>query len=213
MKPSRPGSSEKIETEAHPPAGPQRRGRSRDRSLSKRILQSALEIIMMEGYSRFTIDAVARRAGVPKSTMYRRWPSKGALLADAFVNMVPFVSSHIDSGSLREDLELAFKGEFAVLRDSRARQLVVGILMESQTSVEAAASVRERAVAVRRRSGVLLLQRGIARGEVDPAADLDAALDMAIGAMWYRFLTGTGPLDDTFAHELATQLANNLLPE
>jgi AcrR family transcriptional regulator len=213
MKPSGPGSSEEIETKAHPPTGPQRRGRSRDRSLSKRILQSALEIIMIEGYSRFTIDAVARRAGVPKSTMYRRWPSKGALLADAFVNMVPFVSSDIDSGSVREDLQLAFKAEFSVLRDPRVRQLIVGILMESQTSVEAAAFVRERAVAVRRRSGVLLLQRGIARGEVNPAADLDAALDMALGAMWYRFLTGTAPLDDMFARELGAQLANSLLPQ
>lgn len=183
------------------------RGRPTNPDITKRVLQAALKIVTTAGHAGFTMDAVAKQAGVPKCTIYYRWPSKGALLADAVVSMAPPIRSQIDTGALRSDLEVMIRGNVAAIGDARLQEIVFSLLIELQASPAAAISLRERTIAPRRRSGLLLLQRGIARGEVDPMVDLDAALDMLLGAVWYRFLTRVAPLDDSFATELAQQVA------
>jgi AcrR family transcriptional regulator len=183
------------------------RGRPTNPDITKRVLQAALEIVTTAGHGGFTMDAVAKRAGVPKCTIYSRWPSKGALLADAMVSMAPPARGQIDTGSLRSDLEAMIRSNVAAIGDARLQEIVFSLLIELQASPAAAISLRERTIAPRRRSGLLLLQRGIARGEVDPMVDLDAALDMLLGAIRYRFLTRVAPLNDSFAAELAQQVA------
>ncbi len=192
---------------------PRRRGRPVDQEISKRILTATVEIVATAGYTNLTVDEVARRAGVPKSTMYQRWPSKGLLLAEALGSSIVLrPSTEIDTGSVRGDLEALLKADIAVVLQTGPGRIITGLLTEALTNVEAALLVREKIMAPRRRAYVVPLQRGIARGQVDPAADLDAAVDMTLGALWYRLLSGLGTLDNSFASELATLVAGGLQP-
>lgn len=86
---------------------PARPGRKRDHSRDAAILDAALDVLMEHGYERMTMDTVAARARAGKATMYRRWPSKAHLVADAVARMNQLevdLEQLPDTGSLREDL-------------------------------------------------------------------------------------------------------------
>jgi AcrR family transcriptional regulator len=155
------------------------------------------------------MDAVARRAKVTKSTVYRYWPSKGALMVDAYLS-IDQRHHKINTGALVRDLELALKEDFMAVKDHRFARLGVAILLESQIDLELAALMREKTIFELRQTRKKMLQRGVVRGEITPAANLEVVLDMELGAMWYRTLVGFVPLDGAYPERLAAQLARGL---
>lgn len=186
-----------------------RRGRPPDRSLVRRILEATVAIVAEEGSAGFTMDAVARRAKVTKSTVYRYWNSKGSLMIDAYLS-IDQRDHKINTGSLIRDLELALKEDFMAVKDPRFARLGVAILLESQIDPELAGLMREKTIIGLRQNRKEMLQRGIVRGEINPAANLEVVLDMELGAMWYRTLVGLVPLDRAYPERLAAQLARGL---
>lgn len=175
------------------------RGRPRDEAAHAAILEAARGIVAEAGYGAVTIEAIAARAGVGKQTIYRRWPSKGAVLLDALLDRGRALPPP-DSGNPRRDLEdyLTLVVEEIA---ARAGPSLKGLMAEAQGDAAFAAQFRERFILARRAPLIGLLQRaGVA------AAELDFAADLVFGPIWYRLLVGHAPLDAAFASALARRV-------
>jgi AcrR family transcriptional regulator len=186
-------------------------GRPRDPEVDRRIAQAALDLFADAGWAGFAMEAVARRAGVGKASLYLRWSTKEALLTDAVMWRLARVGD-VDTGTLRGDLiELATQMLDIYAGDTSRVALRLGL--------EAAAipGVAEHYEALRRaqvRAARAIVRRGIGRGEVAPDTSVTLLLDALIGgAMMHALVTPAGRRADlarnTSAH--AAQLVSFLL--
>jgi AcrR family transcriptional regulator len=162
-------------------------GRPRDPDVDRKIAQAALDLFGEAGWAGFAMETVARRAGVGKASLYLRWSSKEALLADAVTLRMARVTD-VDTGTLRGDLtELAV--QMLDLFAGPASRAAMRLNLEA----DAIPGVAEHYEGIRR-SQVLaaraMVRRGIARGELAPDAPVTLLLDtLAGGAMMHVLST------------------------
>ena len=155
-----------------------------------------------------TIDAIAAEAGVGRQTIYRWWPSKGAVVADALARHAQQIVPERDTGSFSGDLEAFLVDSFAGLQDAGLAGTLRQIVAAAQQD-EHVAGVLDDFTAVRRAALRALLERGRAAGKLAPDADVDMLVDMAYGVLYYRLLVGHAPLDQSAARSLATELTRS----
>jgi AcrR family transcriptional regulator len=162
-----------------------RPGRPRDPSYDKAILDATLEILFDRGYAGLTIDGVAARTGVGRPTIYRRWPSKPALVIAALARSVR-VSPTPDTGTLRNDL-LAFQRRQARMMDApESRRITAGLVADLVADPELADIYFRDYIGPRERSVSEALQRGIDRGELRSDADFRLIYDLLLGPLFMR---------------------------
>ena len=130
---------------------PPKRGRPRSGRTEKAILQAASELVTSSGLADMTIEGVADRAGVGKASIYRRWPSKGALAFDAVVDTILSTQPTPDTGSLEGDLLQVARIWIGGARGRRGGRTVAGLIAEVQSDPDLAAAWRERFVSRVRR--------------------------------------------------------------
>ena len=181
-------------------------GRRRNDAARDAILDAAFRLLSAPQAEALTIDAIAAEAGVGRQTIYRWWPSKGAVVADALARHARVAVPERDTGSFAGDLEAFFTDSFAGLENENYARRLRQIVAEAQRD-EAVAQVLADFTAVRRAALRALLERGREAGELAPDADLDMLVDMAYGVLYYRLLVGHAPLDRTAARSLAAELA------
>jgi AcrR family transcriptional regulator len=171
---------------------PRRRGRPRDPALDERILEQLVVLLGTHGYARLTLDELAARSGVAKTTILRRWPSKAAVAA-AGVERVALQSVDVqDSGSLRDDVHALLQGAV----DTFARgsgQFVPRLLREAGHHPEIA-DLLNTVLHTRRQSYRKVLALAIARGELSPSIDQELLIDLLIGPLWLRLLLTHDPI-------------------
>jgi AcrR family transcriptional regulator len=146
------------------------------------------------GYPRLRVDDVAADAGVAKTTLYRRWPSKEALVAEAVSRVYDDRVATVDSGDLRTDLLTLVRESYDVLTDGPGRVLE-DLVRQSGDSRELAAVVRSTTDA-RRRALHEALNRAVARGDVDPSVQHELVIDLLVGPIWTRRLVTERSLTD-----------------
>jgi AcrR family transcriptional regulator len=161
-------------------------GRPRDPDVDRKIAQAALDLFGEAGWAGFAMEAVARRAGVGKASLYLRWTSKEALLADA-VTLRMSVVADVDTGTLRGDLtELAV--QMLEIYAGPASRAAWRLNLEA----DAIPGVAEQYEGIRR-SQVLaaraMVRRGIARGELAPDAPVTLLLDTLTGGAMMHAMT------------------------
>jgi AcrR family transcriptional regulator len=180
-------------------------GRKRSQEARRAILEAALELLHEQGYARLTTDAIARAAGVGKQTIYRWWRSKAAVVLEALTELGRTIAPS-PTGSLERDVAAFLEHTFRLLRGPRGTGAVLrGLMAEAQLDPEFAASF----------AGFIAARRGALRAVLERHTragpdELDAAVDMLFGAMWYRLLVGHAPLDAAFARALARLAARAL---
>lgn len=180
--------------------GRRRPGRPRDPAYDKAILDATLEILNDKGYAGLTIDGVAARTGVGRPTIYRRWPSKPALVIAALTES-PGLSPTPDTGALREDL-LAFQHDQVRMMDMPAsRRITAGLVADLVADPELAATYLGDYVDRRRNSVWRALQRGVDRGELRSDADFAFIYDLLIGPLFMRSVVRGEPLGPDMAEE------------
>ncbi len=194
-----------VEQPAEKYPGPRPPGRPRSERARRAILQAANELLEGEGLAAVTMEAIAERAGVSKATVYRWWPNRAAVVMDGFL---PTVSSEVPfphTGHAREDIRLhmrrlteAFGGQIG--------RTVAALIAEGQADPELAEALRSRWLLVRRAEAREILELGIERGELREDLDLEAAVDILYGPIYYRLLVGHAPLDEDFADTLADHI-------
>jgi AcrR family transcriptional regulator len=180
--------------------------RTRSDRATAAILSAARELLEERGLKRLSVDAIAARAGVSKATIYRWWPSKAAVVMDAFLAGTGPRMPFPDTGSAREDLRRQLRSVIRLFNDPRTRGPFVALIAESQHDPELAKALRERFIASRRAAAREVFVRGQARGELRDDLDVEIAIDALYGALYYRLLVSGEPLRPRYADALLDQL-------
>ncbi len=177
-----------------------RPGRPRTAGVDEALLEATLQLAGEVGINGMSMDDLAQRAGVSKTTIYRRWRSKEALVLDALAHAIrPF--DLVDTGSLRGDLELYLRELGRRMETGRTSDVLPDLISAAARDAALRESLDEW-VRHRRQPLKTILGRGAERGELPDDADLDTVIDALIGAFMYRRLLTHAPLDDTFVSRL-----------
>lgn len=173
---------------------PRARGRPRSVEARAAILRAARELIAEAGTSGLTMEAVAARAGVGKPTVYRWWPDRHAVAMAALMSepapapAAPRKRSAL-AGLRRQLLDVA--EVFAAPTGRSAASLIAS----ADANSELAKAFRNHFVLARREEGRVLLAEAVADGELRDDLDIDVALDLIYGPLFFRLLLGHAPLD------------------
>jgi AcrR family transcriptional regulator len=179
-----------------------KRGRPRSEQADRAILQAASELLTERGLAGMSIEEVASRAGVGKTTIYRRWTSRGSLALDAFLAEFQAQQPLPDTGSLHDDLLAALRAWIRSVAATSAGPVLAGLIAEAQRDPVLAVTWRERVIERLRQQHRIMLDRAVARGEIPAETDYEVVLDLMFGAGYHRLLHGHQPLTDRFAQEV-----------
>lgn len=167
---------------------PRPRGRPRDELVDRALLDAALALLAEGGPDALTIDAVATRAGVARTTVYRRWRGKPELMAGVLEHVAPRLMPAPNLGRTRDDLVAIVEAALRALADADVRNLIAAIVAEATRNEALAQHFRRRLLDLRREELRDVLERGIARGELPREVEVEVAADLLIGPVYYRVL-------------------------
>jgi AcrR family transcriptional regulator len=186
------------------PAPRTRRPARLDRSLDAVILDAALAGVAEQGYDRLSMDDVASRAGVGKAAIYRRWPSKAVVVAEAIAHWRRQLGpiDPPDTGSLRGDIEavIAAMPELDTANSSTI-QVVIGVATAAMHNPVLAAALDDLVLSPPRHAVRTLLDRAVTRGEIPAGRDLSLIPDAALGLNFLRVIAGR-PIDRVYVRRV-----------
>jgi AcrR family transcriptional regulator len=195
-----------AETELETPRG----GRPRDEAREQAILEAAIELLAEVGYDAMSIEAVAVRAKSSKATIYRRWPGKAELVADAMRRRTePALEDLPDTGSLRGDLLALAQRMFAGMNGADGG-LICGLAVAVRSDPAFGRLLAAHTHEHKLRSVTGVVSRAEARGELPPGADPSLILQVAPGVALFHQMSGE-PLDAAFAEHLVDRVLIPLL--
>jgi AcrR family transcriptional regulator len=186
-------------------------GRPRSEAARVAILRSTLKLLGKNGFADLAMEDVAAQANVGKTTVYRWWPNKAVLIADAFANSTTQRLHFPDTGSLHIDMSRQMRQLVKIFRSPRGR-IVAAILAGGQSDKELIAAFRERFLWPRRKEAYATLQRGIRRGELRRNVDMDLLLDSLYGPIYMRFLIKHRSLNPDFVNRLCALVLGGARP-
>jgi AcrR family transcriptional regulator len=174
---------------------PRKPGRPRDTQRDRAILESTFKILNAQGYAGLTIDGVAADANVGRPTIYRRWPSKPALVVAALVASDRLALPAPDSGSLRDDLVALQVHQVALINSPQSRRVTAGLVADLANDPELSEMYVTQYLAPRRATVWQVLQRGVDRGELAPDTDFAFVSDLLMGPLFMRAVVWGQPLE------------------
>ncbi|HKE80018.1 MAG TPA: TetR/AcrR family transcriptional regulator [Solirubrobacteraceae bacterium] len=177
-------------------------GRPRDARTDRAILAASLELIAEVGIHDFRMDDVAERARVGKSAIYRRYRSKDELVGATVAALVSEIDV-ADTGDTREDIVALMNGAVDVYTDPIRAAVMPSLVGAMQRRPELARTIREGFLTGRRDALREVLTRGIARGDLAADLDMELALDVLGGPLFYRLLITGGPINRELAEGVA----------
>ncbi len=186
-------------------------GRPRDARADRAIPAATLELMAECGVRDLRMEDVADRAGVGKATIYRRYRSKDELVTDAVASLVSEIKIP-NTGSTRADLLALMSQAVELYSDELAARLMPAVLEETRRNPELAKTVRDRFLAGRRAALSAVLKRGVRRGDLRRGLDLELALDVLGGAVFYRLLVTGGPIDEALAEGIVELILRGFAP-
>jgi len=164
-------------------------GAVRNAEAHRSILAAAAQILNESGYAGFTIEAVARRAGASKPTIYRWWTGKAALIMELYDSDREEALAVSDRGSLERELIVRMRNLWRLWQTTPLGAALRSIIAEAQIHTSALTQLREEFLPKRRLSTRALFVRAIARGEISADADIEAANTLIYSFNWYHLLT------------------------
>jgi AcrR family transcriptional regulator len=185
-------------------------GRKRDEATRRAILRTAYKTLAAEGYGGFTIEGVAAGSGAAKTTIYRWWPSKGALAIESFLPVYKREMPVPRSESAVRDLK-AYMRRQAKLWSGRDGRILMELIAAGQSDPDMKEFYRDRIVIPRREVVGKMLRRGIEQGEFCADIDVEVAVDALYGPLCARILAGSGPCDAKWADRLCDTVLHGLM--
>jgi AcrR family transcriptional regulator len=173
-----------------------------------KILDATRELLAEHGVQGLTVEGVAARAGVAKTTIYRRYRSKHDLALAVLLRMVQEVVAVPDLGDTRAELVAFVNGAVHILGDTLMGRVMQGLVSDLATGGSLAADFREQIVAARLAEVRRLVDRGIERGELRAEIDYELVHDLLFGPVYYRLLLSGAPLSG----DLAQRIVDAVLP-
>lgn len=198
------------ETEVEAEVETARGGRPRDDAREQAILDAAIDLLAEIGYDAMTIEAVATRARSSKATIYRRWPGKAELVAEAMSRRSqPTLEELPDTGSLRGDL-LALAQRMLDSIDGVDGGLMCGLATAVRNDAQFGRLMASNLHEIKLRPIAAIVARAQARGELPPGVDPSLVLQVAPGVALFHQISGE-PLDAAFAEHLVDRVLIPLL--
>lgn len=154
------------------------------------------------GYGRLSVDAVAKRAGVGKAAIYRRWKSKQDLAVDLVTKVAVAAIDVPDTGTLRGDIRAYLQNGREALTHRLARTIIPDLLAEAARDPDYSATIAGQIREPRRLKAAQLFERARERGEIADDADIDVALDTIGGALYWRQSVMQVDADDDYLDRL-----------
>jgi AcrR family transcriptional regulator len=194
-----------------PAKGP---GRPRDPEADRAILQATIELLGEEGYEGLSIEGVAARAGVGKTTVYRRWRSKEPLVVDA----IKRCKSPEDPAppradeSTRDALVRVLNHFTRAMEPSESVRMMAGLIVEMSHNPELAEAVRTEILEHRRSFVFAILKRGIERGEIRQDVDVEVVADMLSGPVVMRVLLTGGAITPRLVRTVVDTMLDGIEP-
>lgn len=196
-------------SEATPRSGP---GRNRDPNLTPRAMEAALAEYGRVGWSAFTLDGVARRAGIGKAALYRRWPTKERLLADAIAQLMQ-PSAAVEADCLVDDARALAANLLSHFLDP-AGWVTLRVAMDATVGLETFAPFQEQIIATHREHVRAMIQRAVERGELPSGTKISPFTEALYGSVvMYALSVSTREREHVreHAHEHASPLADFVL--
>jgi AcrR family transcriptional regulator len=177
-----------MTTTSEPEQGQRKPGRPRSAQAHKAILDAALELLAEEGFQGLSIEDVAARAGVGKTTIYRRWSSKDELVIDA-IHEIQVDLTTVDTGNFRNDLVILFKAAYqGILTHPLLPQLVLRLISEFQANPEIFQVFLKQLLIPRLQRFIYMVEQAQARGEIRRDIDWTLALELITGPIFMHLL-------------------------
>ncbi len=184
-----------------PPSSTTTRGRPRDPRTRAAILAAARTLLERGGLTAVTIEAIAQKAGVSRPTIYRYWPNAPAVAMAAFLD----VTGAPEAARSTRSPYAALRAQLHAVADAFASptgRSVAAMVAAAQSETELAKAFRNEFIARNRDATRLLLERCIEDALTAPPADMELALDLIFGPLFYRLLMGHAPITRGFVDRL-----------
>jgi AcrR family transcriptional regulator len=179
-------------------------GRPRSEAAHEAILNAALRLVTKHGFRAVTVNEIASEAGVGKMTLYRHWPNKAAVVMDSLLALLGEETAFPEAGTALESLRRQLDLQAAFFRSLRGN-LIRSLVAESQSDPELAEAFRERWLNPRREGVRQAMRKAMLEGSIRRDVDIDTAIDLLYGAIYYRLMLGTGPLNEEFIEDAYRQ--------
>lgn len=168
------------------------------------ITRALFRELAKSGYAALSLEAVAKRAGVGKAAIYRRWPSKLEMVSSLLTEAGIELAEVPDTGSLRGDVAAVLEGLRTLLRRPLVSRILPDLHAEMRRTPELASAVRSRVQLERRNKAQALLRRAIDRGELSPGLDMELALDLLGAPLYWRMIVTGQPTSEGYLERLTT---------
>ncbi|WP_042417659.1 TetR/AcrR family transcriptional regulator [Streptacidiphilus anmyonensis] len=179
-------------------------GRPRSADAHRAILDAAVALCLRDGYAALTMKAIAEEAGVGRQTVYRWWPTRGAVLIEALAEIGATVAAPEATGDPLADLRLFLDRTFALAAKAPTADVLLGVLSDAFADAELSRTLRAY-IAGRRALLAEVLERQGADGWKVP---VPTVVDLVFGAMWYRLMYQHGPVGPELTEEVLTVVAS-----
>jgi AcrR family transcriptional regulator len=190
------------------------RDRTRWWALSTAILDATLQLLAQDGdVGSLTVEAVAARSGVAKTTIYRRWRDKWELALDAvMIDMLPRLDEPVDVGDTRKELLTFINSVVKILATPPYGQAMQALVSQIATDPDLARVYREQVVEPRQAELTPVIKRGIARGDLRPDTDVRLIHELLVGPIFYRLLFSGAPLDRNLGRRMVDAILSGFAP-
>jgi len=196
-----------VELDPLPPL----RGRPRSDRIHRAILDATRELLVQDGFTKLRLERVAARAGVGKATIYRRWPSKEALALELLFELAGPHIEVAESGDTRGELKAVVMNSVRSITETPFGPVIRALLSQIAGNPSIGDPFREMVVGARRSQVALVIERGIARGDLRPDADPSVATELLVGPVYFRLVFG-GRLDELFADRIVGLVLEGYAP-
>lgn len=173
--------------------------RRRGEQVRDAVLTAAGELMLEGGLAAATMEAIAARAGVSKRTLYKYWPSRGAVALEGFMRSAATSWSLPENASAAESLEGLVVAAARLFTQTPAGPLMRSLIADAQSQDEIATAIRDQWLRPRRAVSADLIRQGIAAGEFRADIDVEVTLDLLFAPVYYRLVLGHDTLDEPFA--------------
>lgn len=186
---------------------PALRGRPRSDRIHRAILDATRDLLVRDGFTKLRLERVAARAGVGKATIYRRWPSKEALALELLFELAAPHIEVTDTGDTRQEFKAVVMNAVRAITDTPFGPVIRALMSQIAGNPSLGDPFREMVVGARREQVEMVVERGVARGDLRPDADGGLATELLVGPVYFRLVFG-GRLDEAFADQVVELVMN-----
>ena len=180
----------------------QRRGRPRSARVRAAVVRAAAQLTRSGGPTAATVDAIAKRAAVSRTTIYKWWPSSAAIVLEGLLDSVgdPIIAP--PGSSCKEALDHHLRALNAILTDTTTGPLLRDVVAAAASDPAMARAVRDQWLHPRRAALAAIVRQAVAHGEIRDGTDVEVIVDALVSPPYYRLLFALSPLDDAALNDL-----------